>query len=263
MSLRLIQVLLPAGVAGLADDILDERKFLHRRLQRDSDGRLSVRILVKGEHAESVLDELEKRFLGFQDFRIVVLPVEATIPRPPPEEPAEPKATSSPISPPEEPSKTRISRAELYSDVEETLNLSPVFFTLVVLSSIVAAIGLSESNMAVIIGAMVIAPLLGPNVALALATTLADAQLAKRAVKAAVASTVVVVALALPIGILWHVDPSIPEIALRTRVSLADVALALAAGAAATLSFTTGVSSALIGVMVAVALLPPGLRSEC
>jgi uncharacterized membrane protein len=52
-------------------------------------------------------------------------------------------------------------------------------------------------------------------------------------------------------------DPSTPEIASRTQVGFADVVLALASGVAGTLALTTGLPSSLIGVMVAVALLPP------
>ena len=59
------------------------------------------------------------------------------------------------------------------------------------------------------------------------------------------------------LGIFFRVTPGIPEVASRTRVGLEDIVLALAAGSAGTLSFTTGLSSALIGVMVAVSLLPP------
>ena len=59
------------------------------------------------------------------------------------------------------------------------------------------------------------------------------------------------------IGVLLHVDPALPEMASRTRVVLGDIAVALASGCAGALAFTTGVSAALIGVMVAVALLPP------
>jgi uncharacterized membrane protein len=47
------------------------------------------------------------------------------------------------------------------------------------------------------------------------------------------------------------------EIELRTWVGLGDILLALASGVAAALSVTTAASSALIGVMVAVALMPP------
>ena len=60
-------------------------------------------------------------------------------------------------------------REELYHSISKNAELSNNFLLLVFLSTIVAAIGLIENNMAVVIGAMVIAPLLGPNIALALA----------------------------------------------------------------------------------------------
>jgi uncharacterized hydrophobic protein (TIGR00341 family) len=59
------------------------------------------------------------------------------------------------------------------------------------------------------------------------------------------------------IGVLVHVDPTLSEVASRTRVGFGDIAVALASGCAGALAFTTGVSATLIGVMVAVALLPP------
>ena len=58
-------------------------------------------------------------------------------------------------------------------------------------------------------------------------------------------------------GALIPFDPATQEIAARTRVDLADLLLASASGVAAALSVTTAASSALIGVMVAVALMPP------
>jgi len=56
---------------------------------------------------------------------------------------------------------------------------------------------------------------------------------------------------------IWEVNLGSHEIMARTDVGLASVALALASGAAAVLSLTTGLSTTLVGVMVAVALLPP------
>jgi uncharacterized hydrophobic protein (TIGR00341 family) len=108
-----------------------------------------------------------------------------------------------------------------------------------------------------VIGAMVIAPLLGPNVALALATTLGDLPLAKQAALTSIAGIATVTVMTLIIGALLHVDPTLSQLASRTQVGLSDVALALAAGCAGALAFTTGVSAILVGVMVAVALLPP------
>ena len=125
------------------------------------------------------------------------------------------------------------------------------------LSTIVATIGLHRNNVTIIIGAMVIAPLLGPNMALALGTTLGDLSLLKRAIRTSLAGIAMAVVLSIIIGALTNVDPAVSEIASRTQVGLGDIVVALASGCAGALAFTTGVSAALIGVMVAVALLPP------
>ncbi|MGB2980468.1 MAG: TIGR00341 family protein, partial [Candidatus Zixiibacteriota bacterium] len=92
---------------------------------------------------------------------------------------------------------------------------------------------------------------------LSLATTLGDTDLARRAMKTNLAGMLAALFLAFLAGIAFQVDPDAPKIVTGTKVGWGDIILALAAGSAAALSFTTGMLSALIGVMVAVALLPP------
>src|SRR5665811_313348 len=104
---------------------------------------------------------------------------------------------------------------------------------------------------------MVIAPLLGPNIALSLASTLGDLHLAKRSLKAVGVGVATAAVLSVLLGVALRVDPSAPQLAARTQAGLGDIALALAAGAAGSLAFTSGVSAVVVGVMVAVALLPP------
>jgi len=128
---------------------------------------------------------------------------------------------------------------------------------LVALSVIVAAIGLVQNNTAIIIGAMVIAPLLAPNVALSLSTTLANRRLAGKALMTLSLGLFLALGLSFLLGIFLNVDPTIPEIAMRTKVGFGDVIVGLAAGAAAALFFSLGVGTALVGVTVAAALLPP------
>jgi uncharacterized hydrophobic protein (TIGR00341 family) len=118
-------------------------------------------------------------------------------------------------------------------------------------------VGLLRDNVAVIIGAMVIAPLLGPNVALALASTLGDLALVRRSIATLLTGIATAAVLALGIGWVATVDSQAPEIFSRTQVHTGDLVLALAAGSAGALAFTTGIPAAVIGVMVAVALLPP------
>ena len=111
--------------------------------------------------------------------------------------------------------------------------------------------------MNVVIGAMVIAPLLGPNMALALGTALGDMHLMWEATKSTLAGIALALLLSFLIGLFWPLNVSSHELMARTDVGLDSVVLALASGAAAVLSLTTGLPSVLVGVMVAVALLPP------
>ena len=146
-------------------------------------------------------------------------------------------------------------------NIEDAARLSKIYLGMVILSALVATMGVLRDNVAVVIGAMVIAPLLGPNVALSLATTLGDGDLARTALKAGGAGIIISVLLSVVIGLLLQVDPTIQEIASRTHVGLGDIAIALAAGGAGALAFTTGIPAILVGVMVAVALLPPLVTS--
>lgn len=126
-----------------------------------------------------------------------------------------------------------------------------------VLASFVAGIGLLKNDVAVIIGSMVIAPLLRPNMALSLATTLADFELAKKAIFTNITGFALVMSIGIIMGLTMEVDATIPQIASRSDVSHYYIFIALATGVAGAYSITSGVAEALVGVMVAVALLPP------
>ncbi len=257
MALRMIEMVLPEEKSHRAQELLKEHSALDMWEQRLSGSQVLVRILLSAEKTEAVLDVLEKNFSMIDGFRIILLPVEASIPRPQPPEETPPKQEESQPELTSESKVSRISREELYADITDSAKLTRVFVIMVVLSSIVAAIGILRNNMVFIIGAMVIAPLLGPNVALSLATTLGDTALARRALKANVAGILTALVISFLLGLILTVNPDIPEIATRTKVGIGDVALALASGSAGALAFTTGIATALVGVMVAVALLPP------
>jgi uncharacterized hydrophobic protein (TIGR00341 family) len=258
MALRLIEMVLQEKDGAEVRELLKDQKVLEHRQVRLPDGEVLVRILLDAEQSESVLDLLDKRYAGEDGNRVVILPVEATLPRAEPEPAATPDQPSPGENPPpEEKTPERISREELYEDIKDAARSSRVYLTMVVLATVVVTIGLHQNSVAVIIGAMVIAPLLGPNVALALGTTLGDLSLLRRALLTALAGIGTAMALSVIIGMLVQVDPAMSEVAYRTRVGLGDIAVALASGCAGALAFTTGVSATLIGVMVAVALLPP------
>ncbi len=245
--MKYVEVVADAGSADTVSAIAEKHELSDFRIGVVGEDKLQpMRLLVTDDKLQSVLDSLQT-LLGVQpSARIVVLPVEIALPKPSEEERKEEDAATA-------------AREALYNGVEKNVRLDLNYLILVVLSTIVAAIGLIENNVAVVIGAMVIAPLLGPNLAFGLGTALGDIPLMWKSIFTATVGIVLAIALSVAIAMIWPFDISSPEIAARTQVGLDSVALALASGAAAALSMTTGLSSVLVGVMVAVALLPPAV----
>jgi len=247
MALRMVEIALPSERAEEVEALIKGDESVQRFWHDTADeGRCLFKALMEAKHAEPLMDELERRFAEAGLFRLAVLPVEATLPRLE-EKPAEDGAKTA----------ARVSREELYADIAESARFTRIFAAMTVLSAVVAAMGLTRDNTAVVIGAMVIAPLLGPNVGLALATALGDVALGRRALQTNVSGVALALAVSLGLGMLLSIDPATPELASRTEIHFADIALALASGVAGVLAFTSGASSALVGVMVAVALMPP------
>lgn len=208
------------------------------------DGMQQMRLVVPDDKLQLTVDTLQSVLGAQPNARILVLAIEASLPKPEPEKGKR------------EGSATAV-REVLYEGIEKSARLDLNFLILVMLSTIVSAIGLIENNTAVVIGAMVIAPLLGPNLALSLGTALGDIPLVRKSALTLLAGILLAVLLSAVIGGFWPSELSSPELISRTEVGLDSVALALASGAAAALSLTSGLSSVLVGVMVAVALLPP------
>jgi uncharacterized hydrophobic protein (TIGR00341 family) len=253
MLQRVSKIILPVDQKDSALKLLDDEEGIFYWIEESNSSNFVVSLLSESGQTENLMDKFEKRFSHTEGFKLIVFPVEASIPREKEEEKSDqPKEQKT-----KQKKSTRISREELYADIVGSSKTSMIYIIFVVLSTIVAAIGLLKNNVAIIIGAMVIAPFLGPNVALALSTTLGDYKLRNDAFKAIVVGFSIVIIFAIAMGYLFEVDPAITEIASRTQAGISDILLALASGAAGVLAFTTGAPAVLIGVMVAVALLPP------
>lgn len=252
MPIRQIEVVVPKDAKEDFEHLLEDNSVEHYWNEESESGYL-LKALVDASKTEAFLDKAEQVMGKSEGFRLVMQDVEATLPRvdEPDEEDEVEDEEQAPLR------GVRVSREELYTDISDSVNLSPVYIAMVTFSTIVAALGMLRDSAAVVIGAMVIAPLLGPNVALALSTTLGDSKLFSKSVKTNLTGIGVAFVLSAIMGLILEVDISVYEIASRTQVHLSDIALALASGAAGVLAYTIGMSAAVIGVMVAVALLPP------
>ncbi|WP_419785866.1 TIGR00341 family protein [Pseudodesulfovibrio sp.] len=257
MPLRVIELITPRQDKDEVVKSLEEHRpdegYVYWASPLEDDTALSFRIVLDVEEAEDVMDKMEKLFAWSEKYRIVVYEAQATLPRlsEPDEEPSEEEGEKNGKR------QNRLSREELYTDAMDTSLLTRNFVLLTLFSALIAVIGLVRDNVAVIIGAMVLAPLLGPNVGLSLATTLGDRKLAQASLKTLALGIMLILALSSAYGAVMGLPAHSAALAERSLISYGDIILAIVSGAAGILSFTSGTSTSLVGVMVALSLLPP------
>jgi uncharacterized hydrophobic protein (TIGR00341 family) len=257
VSLRLVEISVTEDhLESVIELAKDENVFLFDK-DSSSPGRYLVKLVLPSEMTDSLMDRLSKDFSSVDGFRAVIIPVDATLPMIEVVEPGGEAEAADADGKKEKPSRLGVSKEELQTRISDGAKMSWVYLTFVTLSTIVAALGLVRDNSAVVIGAMVIAPLLGPNVGLSLASAMGDKKLGRSAMGTLLTGIMIALVVSFVIGAVLRIDPRTQQVLLRTDVHFYDIALALAAGAAGVLAYTSGVAATLIGVMVAVALLPP------
>ena len=132
------------------------------------------------------------------------------------------------------------------------------FYFMLAISAVISTLGLLANSAAVVIGAMIIAPLMSPIIAFSYGLISGTGPLIIRSLLMVLTGTVLTIGVAFSITeiIGWQLAGS--EIVARMRPTLLDLGIAVAAGAAAAFAYTRpGVSSALAGIAIAVALVPP------
>ena len=122
----------------------------------------------------------------------------------------------------------------------------------------IASLGLNVNSTAVIIGAMLISPLMGPIVGMGLAIGINDSILLKKSIHNYLIATLISVLTATIYFFLSPLDEAQSELLPRTSPTLYDVMIALFGGAAGILALSTkGKGNVLPGVAIATALMPP------
>lgn len=164
----------------------------------------------------------------------------------------------------------RISREELIARAEDLAPATSTFLAFLVLSTIIATGGLLLDSAATIIGAMVVAPLMGPAISASVGTVIDNRELASRGVKLQVGGLLLAIAVAAVIGLIMKGTLLLPpgldireigQIAERTSPNFLSLFLALGSGLAGAISIMRGSGSTLVGVAIAVALVPPAATS--
>ena len=158
------------------------------------------------------------------------------------------------ITPNLEPEK----RATTYVRIRRNSRPTRDFFILIFLASMIAAFGLLLNSGAVIIGAMLVAPLMSPIVGTGMALVLGDVRFLRLALGTVAKGVLLAILVGVFVGLLRLDAPLTPEILGRTQPGLLDLGVALFSGFAGAYALSySDAAGALPGVAIAAALVPP------
>ena len=156
------------------------------------------------------------------------------------------------------PNLSEAEKIDVYRESRRSARTSRDFFTMIALSAAIATFGLMLNAPAVIIGAMLIAPLMNAIIAMGLGIVLGDARLLILGAKTTFWGVAATLLVSFLLEFFIPFDTITPEMFSRSAPNLLDLGVALAAGAAGGYALARKqVSSSLPGVAIAVALIPP------
>lgn len=254
--MRLVEILVPKRKREPIEDILEEENVEYTVTEEESREEPSVLITfpLPASAVESILDELRKTGIE-RDSYTVIVEAETVV-----------SNKYDDLEQRYAQSAARISREEMQARAKDLTPRYSTYIVMMVLSMFVATAGLLLDSPAVVVGSMVIAPLIGPALGASVGTVIDDRPLFRRAVKQQVIGLGIGVVTAAVFGFFVRKTGLVPpvidlfeisEIEGRLSPDLLSLVIAIGAGVAGAWTLTAGTSVALVGVMMAVAVVPP------
>ena len=157
------------------------------------------------------------------------------------------------------PNLSRQTRTETYIRIRRNSRPEVSFYVLIALASAIAGAGLLLDSPAVVIGAMLVAPLMSPIVGTGMAMVLGDTVFLRKALSTTLRGTVLAIGVGMLIGLVQIGAEQLPaEVLGRTAPSLLDLGVALFSGFAGAYALCySQAAGALPGVSISAALVPP------
>lgn len=156
------------------------------------------------------------------------------------------------------PTLSQEEQIEVYRSIHKDARPVVDFFIMIGLSALIATFGLLQNSTAVIIGAMLVAPLFSPILAMSLAVIQGNARLLRLGIESTLKGVALAVGLSLLLAILSPYKTVTAEISIRAQPTIFDLLVALASGMAGAYAVARkNVAAALPGVAIAAALVPP------
>ncbi len=256
--MRYLEITIPEGRRTAVLDVLEEAGINYVMSDETSSDRFSdvVRFPLPNRAVEPILDKLAEA--DIPESRVIVINAETVISE-------EFGAVREQYSQGGAKGQ-RTSRQVLGAKAEEFTPSVSIYVIMLLISAAVATAGLLADSPAVVVGSMVIAPLLGPALAASIGIVTGDDQLRGEGFRYQALGVGVVIAASVGLAALARLaglEPAgvdivlVAELQERVSPNLFSILVALGAGVAGILSLTRGFSEAIVGVMIAAALIPP------
>lgn len=150
-----------------------------------------------------------------------------------------------------------IKHAEIAARIDSDADWSLRYLFMVLMSAGIAILGLLQSSPAVVIGAMLISPLMGPIIGLGFALAVFDWREVRTSLTALALGSMLGIGIAALVVLASPLQGVTPEILARTRPNLFDLLVAIFSALAGTYATIRGQGATVVGVAIATALMPP------
>jgi uncharacterized hydrophobic protein (TIGR00271 family) len=150
-----------------------------------------------------------------------------------------------------------VTPALLLASVARDARLDQKYLLLITLSAVIATLGLLQNSPAVVIGAMLVSPLLGPIMGIGFGVATLDSGLIKRSLLTLAAGMAMAILVAMVLVWLSPVQDVTGELRARTQPNLLDLGVAVVGGVAGVYAILRRLSGVMVGVAIATALVPP------
>lgn len=240
--MRQVQVVVPRNKKEKVSELLGDYSsdISSSEVEKDDKKETEFSVTVESDQIDKLTEELKGlKELDQGDLSIRILKQESLI-----EKGQETKGGSSDLS-----------QQEIYSKAQDFSGFGRSDWALIIISAMVASLGISMDNIIVVIGAMMFAPLLSPLVSASISMTVGDSKLMRHSLQVAFSSVLLTVVGAFLGSALF--SPESELIDLFTETSPVKVLLAGLVGSAASFTSATGREDQVAGVAVAIALVPP------
>lgn len=150
-----------------------------------------------------------------------------------------------------------LDRSLILASVARDARLDRKFLLLIILAAMIATLGLLQSSTAVVIGAMLVSPLMGPIMGVGFGLATLESNLIRRSLVTLAAGMAVAILVAMLIIWLSPIKDVTPELRARTEPTLLDLGVAVVGGIAGVYAIMRKLSGVMVGVAIATALVPP------